>query len=108
MDSVWYDLDLSSGMLHWSEALYDAYGYVRTIPANTIEWWTEHIHPDDAMILNQALDGLLNPSTLRWTVEYRFQKADNSYVLVVDNATVTRDSMGNPIRLSGSLTPKTS
>lgn len=106
MDSVWYDLDLSTGLLHWSEALYDTYGYDRSVPANTIEWWADHIHPDDAMVLNQAMDGLTDPSKLHWVVEYRFQKADNSYVWVTDTATVTRDSMGNPLRLSGSLTPK--
>ena len=106
MVSVLYQLDFETGSLVWSDELYTAYGFDRIERSNRIEWWTDHIHPDDAMILNAAMDGLTTPSTTEWTVEYRFKKTDNTYMAVQDHATVTRDAAGTAIRLNGTITPK--
>jgi PAS domain-containing protein len=107
MSGVAYELDLTTGVLIWGEELYAVFGYDRSDLADSIDWWTDHIHHDDAMILNQAMDALLTPGAQGWTVEYRFAKADNNYVLVQDRAVVVRDDKGLPLRLKGTLTPKT-
>jgi len=106
MHDVAYELDFVTSGLKWSDELYTVYGYDRTVPANTVEWWTGHIHPDDAMILNQAMDKLEDPEAAEWMVEYRFRKADNNYVLVEDRAKVVRDAVGKPVRLTGILRQK--
>ncbi|HSX17416.1 MAG TPA: PAS domain-containing protein [Patescibacteria group bacterium] len=102
---VLYELDLASGRVQWNEQLYKTYGYDKSEPVNSMEWWADHIHPDDAMLLNQTMDKLMDPSVTEWAVEYRMQKGDKTYVLVRDNATVLRDEDGRAVRLTGSLTP---
>lgn len=98
-----YDLDLISGKLAWDSGLQTAYGYSDSEPANSLEWWTDRIHPDDAMRLNLEMDKLTNPAVSNWTVEYRFRGADNVYVLVRDHATVQRAENGEATRLIGSI-----
>lgn len=96
-----YDLDLATGVLTWSENLYDLYGYDRYEPVYTVEWWSHHVHPNDALGLNEIMDMLMYPWVKEWTMYYRFQKADNSYVMVHDRATVVRDRDGKALRLTG-------
>ena len=101
--TIAYNLNFETGELTWSDALYTACGYDHTEPAGTTEWWSEHIHPNDAMLLNQAMDKLLDPAVREWTVAYRFRRADNVYVPVQDHAIVVRNENGEAIRLTGSL-----
>ncbi|HSX29782.1 MAG TPA: PAS domain-containing protein [Candidatus Saccharimonadales bacterium] len=105
MGGASYDLDFVTSSLTWGEGLYTEFGYDKSAPTNSVDWWTDHIHPNDAMILNYAMDKLLDPYAQNWLVEYRFRKADNSYVVVEDQATIHRDSVGKAIRLTGTLTP---
>ena len=105
---VSYDLDFLIPSLRWSPEIYTFYGYGQNEPANNIEWWAAHIHPEDAMLLNQTMDKLDDPHVKEWTVEYRFRKADNSYVLVVDHTNVLRDEQGRAVRLIGTLSPRLS
>lgn len=100
---VIYDLNLVTGHLGWNEALYAVYGYPKAEKADKLEWWTDHIHPDDAMMLNKTLDKLADKNITHWTVEYRFRKADGNYVTVRDRAFVLRSEKGEPQRLIGSM-----
>ena len=96
-----YDFDLTTGVLTWGEGLYAVFGFDRATQAGTHEWWTNRIHPDDAMVVNETMDMLMYPWVKEWTVDYRFEKGDNSYVPVHDRATVVRDENGKATRLSG-------
>ncbi len=102
-NDVLYDLDLISGSLVWNEALYTQYGYPRDEKADTLEWWTEHIHPNDALPLEAEVDARLNSQENTWQAEYRFRKADGSYVYVRDRAVIHRDIDGTPLRITGLL-----
>ncbi len=102
---VAYSLDLVSGKLLWGDTLYSVYGYQTSEPANTIEWWTNHVHPSDAMILNQALETVELNKANEWSVAYRFRKADAGYVLVRDHATITRDADGTATHINGTIAP---
>jgi PAS domain-containing protein len=104
-DGITYELDLLTGDLQWSEALYSVMQYSHAEPFNRLEWWAQHVHPDDAMTLNQALDGLIDPSIANWTVSYRFRRGDGAYVPVRDTATIVRDEQGAAVKITGTLTP---
>lgn len=102
-NDVIYDLDLRSASVVWNEALYTQYGYKRSEPANTLEWWTRHIHPEDAIRIENELTHWLGSGEDTWHSEYRFQKADGSYAAVRDRAFVLRGPAGEPLRIIGSF-----
>ncbi|HLZ14642.1 MAG TPA: PAS domain-containing protein [Candidatus Saccharimonadales bacterium] len=108
LSSIMYQYDLSSGELNWSSALYTLLHFPTTEPLSKLEWWISHIHPDDAMILNQAMDRLDDPKIPSWSVQYRFRSGDGSYVMMRDSATILRDASGKPMWLIGTLTPTSS
>src|SRR5882757_2553403 len=100
---ILYDLDLGKGTVVWNEALYLQFGYKRSEPAGTLEWWTQHIHPDDAFRIENELTNWFDSGNTTWQTEYRFEKADGSYNYVRDRGFLQRAADGTPIRIIGSL-----
>jgi PAS domain-containing protein len=101
-DRIIYEFNLDTGELRWSDSLRTLLGHDPAAePTNTHEWWANHVHTGDAMALNEVLDMLMYPWVKEWTIDYRFEKADHSFVLVHDRATVTRDGNGKAVQLSG-------
>ncbi|HSX30470.1 MAG TPA: PAS domain-containing sensor histidine kinase [Candidatus Saccharimonadales bacterium] len=102
-NDVLYDLNLSDATVDWNEALYTQYGYDQSEPAGTLEWWTSHVHPDDALLLENKLTEIFEGDTNSWQYDYRFQRADGSYSYVRDRGLLLRGDDGRPIRIIGSL-----
>lgn len=100
---VLYNLDIQTGVIRWGSALYEQYGYQPEAVDTTVEWWTSHIHPDDSMQVNDTLDALLQPKATSWTIDYRFQKADGSFVSVRDRAFILRNEKGESTHLLGAM-----
>lgn len=98
-----YDMDIQAGSVSWNDALYSAYGYARTEACSTLEWWANHVHPDDALDVEAGLTRLLLSNRHTWVSDYRFLKADGSYAHVRNRAFVQRGAGGEPIRIIGSL-----
>src|SRR5882762_9232906 len=78
-NDVLYDLDLETGQVVWNEALYTQYGYDAKELATSLEWWTSHVHPGDAVQLEQKVYELFESTTSSWQCEYRFRRADGRY-----------------------------
>jgi PAS domain S-box-containing protein len=104
MDNPTYQLEVGSGRMQWNDAFYATFGYEPADANNTLEWWTGHIHPEDAMRVDQAMDQLLDTTRNDWTAEYRLEKADGSYVQVQDQVQVDRDEKGQAFRVNGTIT----
>ncbi len=104
MNDPSYEINLETGTLVWNDAFYRTFGYDRLEHTDSMEWWTSHVHPEDAMLLNDALDQLRIPIRKSWIVAYRLRKADGSYAVVTDHAEVRRDYAGHAIQLNGTLT----
>jgi PAS domain S-box-containing protein len=102
-NDVLYDLDLQKGTVAWNEALYTQYGYDSDEPAQELEWWTSHVHPDDALRLEREISEWFEGKHDTWQAEYRFRKADGSYVYVRDRGVVHRAPDGSPLRIIGSF-----
>jgi two-component system CheB/CheR fusion protein len=100
---VLYDLDLETGKVSWNDALYTQYGYSHREPAGTLEWWTGHVHPDDALQLEHKATELFESVSHSWSSEYRFRRADGGYNYVRDRGLLVRDREGEPTRIIGSL-----
>lgn len=102
-NDVVYELDLVKGTVTWNDAFYSNYGYDRDENANTFEWWTQHVHPDDALRVVSEISNWYLGSQETWHAEYRFQKASGSYVYVRDRGIVQRTPDGTPLRIIGAL-----
>ncbi|HET8669968.1 MAG TPA: PAS domain-containing protein [Candidatus Saccharimonadales bacterium] len=99
-----YDLDIETGRLQWNDAFYNTFGYKLSDPVGSLEWWTSHIHPEDALALNTTMDKLLDADSAGWTARYRFRMAGGTYVTVRDQAYIRRNDEGKAVHLTGSLT----
>ncbi len=63
-------------------------------------FWRENIHPDDCERVFESYDGLFEKGS--HIHEYRFRKKDGSYLWILDELKLIRDSEGNPVEIIGS------
>ncbi|MGH7569264.1 MAG: PAS domain S-box protein [Gemmatimonadales bacterium] len=101
-DDIIWDWNLVTGEAAWSEALERVYGHARPVSA-PVDWWVDHIHPDDREAALAALRAVLDRGGEVYTCEYRFRRADGSYATVFDRGYVARDAHGAPVRMIGSM-----
>lgn len=64
------------------------------------QFWRENIHPDDRERVFAAYDALYEYG--HHVHEYRFRRQDGSYLWVLDELRLTRNSQGNPLEIIGS------
>jgi PAS domain S-box-containing protein len=100
-DVVW-DLDFASQRTWWNEGI-SQFGYARDEVDPAPEWWSERIHPDDRDELLARVWREIDAGCLSWTEQYRFRKADGSYIHIEDRAYIIRDGAGRPTRAIGAM-----
>jgi PAS domain S-box-containing protein len=100
-DMVW-DLDFATNQTWWNEVV-TRLGYGPAEVDSGPEWWRDRIHPEDRDELLHNINCELERGCQSWTMEYRFRKADGSYVHIHDRAYIIRDSAGNPTRAIGAM-----
>lgn len=103
-DVLW-DWDVRTGRIDWNEAVTTTLGWPKDQVRNTLDWWTEQLHPDDR---DRVLAGLHraieeNPTNVRWQDEYRFRRGDGTWAHFVDRGYVVRDAEERPVRAVGSM-----
>jgi PAS domain S-box-containing protein len=64
--------------------------------------WTERLHPQDRDRVIECLQ--LRRKTGRFSVEYRWKCADDTYKHFLDQAVLLKDSSGKPVEFAGTLT----
>ncbi|SOB87317.1 PAS domain S-box-containing protein [Sphingomonas guangdongensis] len=101
-DAVW-DWDLVGNEVTWNDALTRSYGYAPAAVAPTGDWWLQHIHADDRDRIDHSIHALLDGPDTRWSAEYRFRRADNSYASILDRGYVIRDVSGRATRMIGAM-----
>jgi signal transduction histidine kinase len=67
--------------------------------------WAERLHPEDRQRVLAALEE--RQETGRFSVEYRWRTADDSYRDFHDEAVLLRDAGGRPVEFAGTLTDVT-
>jgi PAS domain S-box-containing protein len=105
-DVVW-DWDVRSGRMLWSDAAPRSLRYPPGELGATIEWWYEHIHPEDRERVATGLHAVIEGADELWTDEYRFRRGDGSYLMMRDRGVVVRDAKSHPVRMLGSMTDVT-
>jgi PAS domain S-box-containing protein len=101
-DTVW-DWDLSTNLVHWSENIYRLTGRAPGEVDPAIDWWSEHLHPEDRERVVRGIQAVIDGDGAHWTDEYRFQRADGSYIIINDRGYVVRDAGGKAVRMVGAL-----
>ncbi|MEP6937895.1 MAG: PAS domain-containing protein [Chthoniobacterales bacterium] len=97
------DWDVRSGALSWPQGLETLLGYSSGHGVDTIAFWQKQLHPDDRVRTAASIRDALTTGAERWSGEYRFRCADESYVLLLERACIVRDATGEATRFVGSL-----
>ena len=102
-DAIW-DYDIKNKRLYWGESFYSIFGYAPGHHPGKHGFWESKIHPGDKEITKQLYNSAIKNKE-RGVVysEYRFRKADNTYLLVADRAFIVWDNDGNAVRFVGSM-----
>ncbi len=100
-DVIW-DWDIARRRVLWNEETTRMFGYVPETEGTDLEWWAAKIHPEDAEAVAGSLHAALRDAR-SWTAEYRYRRADGSYVVVLDRGHILRDEAGQAVRMIGSM-----
>jgi two-component system sensor histidine kinase UhpB len=101
-DAVW-DWDLATGALWWNEHVTTLFGYPKAEVRGEIEWWYQHLHPEDERRVVSGIHSTLDAGAQSWSAEYRFRRRDGSYAYVFDRGYVMRGKNGKPARMIGAM-----
>jgi PAS domain S-box-containing protein len=102
-DDVIWDWDLSTGELVWNEGLEITFGYRPSEVPRVIQFWHDHVHPDDRDRVIHGIEAVIEGAGDRWSDEYRFIRADGGMAVVLDRGIVARGADGRARRMIGSM-----
>lgn len=102
-DAIW-DWNLQTDHLRWNDGVQRLFGYALEQIADRIDWWYEHIYPQDRDRVVRDIHKVIDTGGQEWSDEYRFVKADGTTAEVFDRGFVVRDREGKPLRMLGGMT----
>ncbi len=106
-DAIW-DWDIKTNDLWWSDGIQALFGYPRKSITPVIDWWYDHIHPEDRKrVLNSIHAAIDGSGETIWSSDYRFLKKDGSHAFVNDKGYVMRDADGVGYRMLGAMVDTT-
>src|SRR2546426_5882884 len=101
-DAIW-EWDLVSNTLSWSEGIQTLFGYALKEAVPDFAWWEDCVHPEDRERVMAKFHTMLANGAQVWADEYRFRKADGSFVYVFNHGYIARDGNGTPLLAFGGV-----
>ncbi len=101
-DALW-EVDLTTNHLWWSEGARPLFGHGPGDLAPGLEDWYNSIHPEDADRVKARFEDFMGNGDLNWVDEYRFRRADGSYVYILDQGRKFFDENGKPSLIAGAM-----
>ena len=98
-----YDWDFDTHDFWWGGGIRKLYGSDAHPVENTGRWKLERVHPDDRERVRTAFENARDANEMTWLAEYRFERADGSYIIVEDRGYFLRDVGGRAYRVIGTL-----
>lgn len=95
-----WEWDVASGELVWSDAIFEQHGLVKAPTAPDFPTYLQMIHPDDRTSFTDAI-GAAMAGTAPFSIEFRVVWPDGSIHWTHGAARVFRDDDGRPIRMLG-------
>lgn len=99
-DVIW-DWDLRTGLIAWNPRIGEVLGYSREEVDGNFDWWTRGCHPEDQERVGQSMRRALEEGASHWTDEYRFRRANGTWLRVLNRSAILRDAQGEPLRVIG-------
>ncbi len=100
-DMAW-DWDLETDSIWRNENIQTIFGYSAEDMEPAGSWWELRIHPEDRDRVVKSLRNAIGGEASFWSQEYRWQRRDGSYAMILDRGYVIRDEHGKPLRMVGS------
>lgn len=95
---------LASDRLMWDKAVAPPLDYDWGDVEESPDWWYTRVHAQDRERVVQSLDAAITGGASTWSETYRFRRADNTYAMVEDRASIILDAAGRPERVVAALT----
>ena len=105
-ETVW-DWDLLTDRITWDPGTGPLLDYEFSQLGDSVGWWYERIHPADRERVMEGIDAAISEARAAWTEEYRFRRADGTYVVVQDRAHIAHDDSGTPNRVISAMSALT-
>ena len=96
---VW-DLNIKENRLEWDDWMFRLYGIIREDFSGTYKAWQAGIHPDDLARSSQEVAQALSGEK-EFNTEFRIVRPDGEVRHIKAHATVSRDSQGDPVHMTG-------
>ncbi|MEG4533274.1 PAS domain S-box protein [Microcoleus sp. D2_18a_D3] len=112
----WYELAVSAGKVgvwDWNLETDEIYiapslkallGYQDAEIPNRMENWASHVHPDDRVAVEDAVNAYLEGLTEIYEVEHRMVRKDGSICWILARGSAIRSASGKAFRLTGTDT----
>ncbi len=97
-----WDWRIDSNELYWSEGIYRLFGLDENSFNSTYDAFIDHVHPDDRIRLQQAVQNSLTDETV-YDIVHRIIRADGEVRTVRENAEIIRDAHGKAVRMIGTI-----
>jgi PAS domain S-box-containing protein len=99
-DAIW-DLQIQTDELTWNYGITEIFGHEET--TRNYMWWYDRVHPEDLSRVTEVVQTSVREKEPRWSCEYRFRCADDSYKFVLDRGFLMFDETGAPLRMIGAM-----
>ncbi len=101
-DTIW-DWNMVNNTMWRSDNFTTMFGYQVSEENSNVNFWFEHIHPDDRERVKSGVYDAINNHDKQWSAEYRFLKTDGSYAIILDRGSILEDEFKTPYRMVGSI-----
>jgi PAS domain S-box-containing protein len=98
----YWDWDLKTNDVAWSEQTYRMFGLEPTQPAPQLDEVVDRMPPEDAAIVQSRLEAAIR-GEVPYNLEHRVTRIDGSLLHVHAQAEVFRDADGKPLRVLGTI-----
>ncbi len=103
-DGFW-DWDIQSGQVDFSDRWAEMFGYRKSELAPHISTWQGMVHPEDRAAAQGAMKRIVDGEVSRYEAQRRIRHQDGHWVWVlVRGKVVERSGDGNPTRMAGTYT----
>lgn len=103
LNAVSWEYDIVHDKMTWGKNLQAILGYTPEEIGNKGEGWDKRVHPNDFDAVQHSISSATSSGSKIWTGEYRFRKADGTYIPVLDQGFIVYNAKGTPVRTIGSI-----